>query len=294
MAEAERPWLVVTVRAPSEALKSAVAEGLVALGGSAVQEDGDDVVTYVPVPRDIPAWIESAQASLRAVTSADSLTISVHTQESADWTQLWKRGLAPRRVGKRFIVAPSWTEPTSRAGDLIMVVDPEMAFGTGEHATTRGALRALEECVRPGDRVLDVGTGSGILAIGAAKLGAARVIAVDNDADAILNARDNMIRNGVASAVTFEQRTVDARYLAELGERLDIIVANVLSSVLLPLLPAFFEALKSGGFVILGGILEAEADDLLQASTAAGFEIMTEDLEDEWWGVLLRRPTESH
>jgi ribosomal protein L11 methyltransferase len=172
----------------------------------------------------------------------------------------------------------------------VIIVDPEMAFGTGEHATTRGALRFLEECIRPGDRVLDVGTGSGILAIGAALLGAKSIIAVDLDPDALLNARDNIVRNQVAQAVTLEERAVDRQYLESIGEPFDVIVANVLSIVLLPLLPAFFASLHARGFLILGGILEFEADDVLDACSAAGFQIISEDLEEEWWGVLLRRP----
>ena len=292
MVEPADEWLVVTVRAPSDALKSAVAEGLVALGGTAVQEDGDDVTTYLPVPPDLPNWIERANASLRDSTGHDELSVSTRTQRGEDWTQLWKRGLGPRRVGKTFIVAPSWTAPERRANDRLIVVDPEMAFGTGEHATTRGALRFLEECIRPGDRVLDVGTGSGILAIGAAHLGAEKVTAVDLDPDALLNARDNIERNHVANVVTLEERAVDVQYLQSSGQPFDVIVANVLSGVLLPLLPAFFASLHPGGFVILGGILEFEADDLLEVCSSAGFQIIAEDLEEEWWGVLLRRPPE--
>lgn len=282
-------WLVVTVRAPSDAQRAALAEGLLALGGSAVEENGDALTTYITAPADADEWLESARHELSAVGGA--FEIECRWQADEDWSETWKRGLRARRVGKRFIVAPSWTAPEARDGDHVIVIDPEMAFGTGEHGTTRGALRFLEQITHPGARVLDVGTGSAILAIGAAMLGAAEVIAVDNDPDAILNAEDNVVRNGVAGRIKLETCFVTEQYLAEAGpQRFDIIVANVLSSVLLPLLPSFHESVTEGGHVILGGILQTESDVMLDACAAAGFRVMGEDIEDEWWGVLLQRP----
>jgi ribosomal protein L11 methyltransferase len=173
-----------------------------------------------------------------------------------------------------------------------------MAFGTGEHATTRGALRALESAVRPGDRVLDVGTGSAILAIAAARLGAGEVLAVESDPDALENAEDNLRRNGVADQVELLHGVVDDEFLALLGPaRFDLIVANVLSGVLVPLLPAFLAALapagqgrdeRGPGRLILGGILEEEAESVIDAAREAGFTLTAEDFEDEWWGGLFR------
>ncbi|HEX6559804.1 MAG TPA: 50S ribosomal protein L11 methyltransferase, partial [Longimicrobiales bacterium] len=177
-------WLVLTVEAPSEAQRDALVEGLLALGGSAVQENGPQLTTYIAAPPATDAFIAEAQATLRGLIAVEP-RLTWLLQDDADWSQNWKRGLRPKRVGRHFIVAPSWTTPERRTGDHVIIIDPEMAFGTGEHATTRGALRFLEEVTTPGDRVLDVGTGSAILAIGAAMLGATSVLGVDNDADAI-------------------------------------------------------------------------------------------------------------
>ena len=285
-----RRWLVVTLTAPSDAPQDALVEGLFALGATSVEERGSELVTFVPDPGDVATWLTAARRQLAAIAQRETV-IAWRWQDDEDWSESWKRGLRPRRVGRSFIVAPSWTEPEVRAGDRVIVVDPEMAFGTGEHATTRGALRFLEQATQPGARILDVGTGSAILAIGAALLGAAEVIAIDSDADAILNARDNVARNAVAERIRLEHGLVDSDYLARAGaERFDIIVANVLSGVLRPLLPDFRRALKAGGHLILGGILEHEADDMLDACALAGFDVIAEDLEDEWWGVLLQRP----
>lgn len=284
-------WLVIAVEVPSDEMKDLLAEGLLALGGSAVEERGATLMTYVRPPEDVAAWLTAARAELCAAAGADALEITCRRQPGEDWSETWKRGLKPRRVGRRFVVAPTWATPDLRADDLVIVIDPEMAFGTGEHATTRAALRFLESIVQPGDRVLDVGTGSAILAIGAAMLGAGAVDAVDNDPDAILNARHNVDRNGVAGIVRLKEQAVDPSYLRAPGTgRYDIIAANVLSSVLEPLLLPFFDALRPGSHLILGGILEEEADDMLAAGSAAGFGVIAEDLEEEWWAVLLQRP----
>lgn len=277
-------WLVITVQAPSEDVRTTLAEGLLALGGTSIVENGMQLETYVGAPANLEQWIADAQRML-------GTPLQWRWQDDEDWSETWKRGLRPRRVGRAFVVTPSWAEPELRDHDKVIVIDPEMAFGTGEHGTTRGALRFLEHAVHPGAQVLDVGTGSAILAIGAAMLGAARVIAVDNDPDAILNARDNVTRNGVADAVELYESLVDERYLAQYGNgTFDVIVANVLSGVLKPLLIPFRTAVRPGGAVILGGILQEEADDMLEACEAAGYEVIGEDLEDEWWGVLLKSP----
>lgn len=283
-------WLLITVEVPSDA-REALSEGLFALGGSAVEERGAALSTYISPPADVRAWLEHARATLSELTGVDSLKIDWRWRAGEDWSETWKKGLRPRRVGRRFVVTPSWAKPEITRDDLVIVVDPEMAFGTGEHATTRAALRFLEQIVKKDDRVLDVGTGSGILAIGAALLGATDVRGVDNDPDAILNARDNIVRNGVETVVQLEERMVDEEYLEVAGAAsFDIIVANVLSGVLGPLLGPFASLLRPGGHLILGGILEEEADDMLDACVAAGFQVIAEDLEAEWWAVLIRHP----
>ncbi len=277
-----KQWLVISVR-PSADVHDAVTEGLLALGGSAVHEHNGELTSYIEPPADLDVWLALAYATL-------GTQFSWRWQDDEDWGQSWKRGLQPRRVGRHFVVAPSWTEPQRRAGDRLIVLDPEMAFGTGEHATTRGALRFLEQVTNAGDRVLDVGTGSAILAIGAAMCGAGDVLAVEYDEDAVLNARDNIVRNQVESVVTLQTAMVDEAFLNALGPgAFDIIAANVLSSVLQPLLTGFHESLEPGGFLILGGILESEADDMIEAARAARFTLKAEDLEEEWWGGLFRR-----
>ncbi len=311
-------WLVLTVHSPSGDEGSAVAEGLIALGGTAVVEEPDGLTTYLPPPDDPETFVEEARKTLSDYAPDATLELSWRWQPNEDWAVQWRRGLRPRRVGERLIVAPTWTEPEPGPNDIVIWIDPQMAFGTGEHASTRGVLRLLESATRPGDRVLDVGTGSGILAIAAVRLGAEHVLAVESDPVAIPNARENLERNGVAAAVTLDNALVDDAYLDALGAgRVDLIVANVLSGVLIPLLPAFRRVLAPGGAAgsragsgsaggtaapvsvghadaaavpgraILGGILTSEADRVVAAAEAAGFEVAREDVEEEWWSVLL-------
>ncbi|HLU26480.1 MAG TPA: 50S ribosomal protein L11 methyltransferase [Longimicrobiales bacterium] len=285
-----RRWFVITVQAPSEELMDELAGGLVALGGAAVEVRGTELETYLLPDGEPEEMLARARELLEGIAGGRRLEIGWRWQEDQDWSALWKQGLRPRRVGRRLIVAPSWTRPKRRRGDIVIVIDPQMAFGTGEHASTRGALRMLEDMVRPSDRVLDVGTGSAVLAIAAAKLGAAEVLGVDNDADAIINAAENVERNGVAGRVVVEHGHVDPAYLDHLGSnRFDVIVANVLSGVLIPLLPAFRRSLAEGGRLILGGILEQEAPDVVAAASDAGLVLRASDTEQEWWTGLFGR-----
>lgn len=276
-------WLVITARVPSEDLRDAVAEGLVALGGSAVEERGSDLITYVPVAAYEPA---AFRAALERFVGA-SVDVEERIEPDADWSERWKAGLGPRRIGRRIVVAPTWTEPELQPDDILISIDPEMAFGTGEHATTRSALLLLDNVVTPGAAVLDVGAGSAVLGIAAARLGARHVLAVENDPDAVINARDNVVRNRVADVLELDLATVDAAYLEARGQQWDVIVANVLSGIIKPLLPAFRDALKPAGRVIIGGILTTEADLMRAAANATGFTVLDEVVEEEWWTALL-------
>lgn len=301
-------WLVLTARVPADRhavgldSEEAIIETLIALGGAAVQEDEGEYTTYVLPPPDLEGFIHEARDRLESAVGDVEVDVSWHWQENEDWAEGWRNGLRPRRVGERIIVAPTWTKPETREGDEVLWIDPQMAFGTGEHATTRGVLRLLERVIEPDDRVLDVGTGSGVLAIAAARLGASGVVAVESDEDALINARENVERNEVAARIALVHGLVDDAYLDRYPRgSLDLIVANVLSGVLVPLLPAFFRALrpareassssghKRSGRLILGGILEVEAPEVASAARDAGLRLIAEDEEEGWWSALFTR-----
>ena len=279
-------WLAVTVTCPSDDLAGFVAEGLVALGAGGVEELPGAIRAWLPCPPGGERQqAEAVRTAMREHTGHD-LHIDWSVAADTDWMAQWRRGLRPRRVGERLVVAPTWTKPDLRPGDVLLTIDPEMAFGTGEHATTRGMLRLLERSPVEGASVLDVGTGSAILAIAAALLGARHVDAAESDPDALLNARDNVTRHGVADRVRLLQALVDPVWLERAGGY-DIILANILSSVIVPLLPAFGQALRPGGALLVSGILQTEASLVAGAAMAAGFATQIEDREDEWWSAYL-------
>ncbi len=290
MSAAPARWLVVTLRMEDPELLPLAVEALVARGSLAVQEEDGAVVAYLPEPRDAEGCVDELRAALaRELPAAAVPELEWRWQDNEDWSARWREGLAPRQVTERIVVKPTWTEWEPKPGQVVVDVDPQMAFGTGEHATTRGCLRLLDDALRPGERVLDVGSGSAILAIAAAKLGAREAIAVEYDPDANLNARENLEGNGVESRVEIVEAMADAGLLAGLG-RFDLVLANILSGVIRPLLPAFREALGGSpdGRLIVSGILRTEAAEVVRDAEAAGFRVCEVDEEEEWWSALLR------
>ena len=167
------------------------------------------------------------------------------------------------------------------------MIDPGMGFGTGEHPTTRGALQLLTLVVRQGDFVVDIGTGSGVLGIAAAKLGAGRVAAVEIDADAIGNAESNVVANGVEDRVVVIEG--DGAQLLPILAPADVVVANIISSVLVALLPEIASAIRPDGRAILSGILVAERADMCDALSAGGWRLGEETTEGIWWSTVVAR-----
>ncbi|MGH7467255.1 MAG: 50S ribosomal protein L11 methyltransferase [Longimicrobiales bacterium] len=283
-------WLRVTVYAPSVESAARLAEGLFAEGASAVEEQPDHLVTCLqPNDEQEPEpYVLLLAQRLRAFNEGVAPDITWAWLPECDWSEEWKRGLAPRRVGERIIIAPSWTVPDAAPNDIVITIDPQMAFGTGEHASTRGALRLLERFMASGGRVLDLGSGSAVLAIAAARLGADEVVAVEADADALISAHENVARNHVEGQVRLVARLADAAYLQRLAApRFDLIVANILSGVIVPLLEALRAALTERGTLIVAGILKEEAGYVRAAARKKDFTVLQEDCEDQWWAASL-------
>src|SRR5262249_51797610 len=182
---------------------------------------------------------------------------------------------------------PSWVDQPETAGPCV-VLDPESAFGSGEHGSTRAALTLLERHVRSGDRVLDLGSGSGILAIAAVKLGATRAVGIENDPEANPVARRNADRNGVRDAVEFLDG--DAADLAPLLGPADLLLSNILRTVNTALLPAIVSALRPGGIAIFSGMERTEADLFRPVLAAAGLAAIDEVVDAGCWAVAAERP----
>jgi ribosomal protein L11 methyltransferase len=276
-------WQAVDVT-PSRAsgAASALAAWLVARTGQAVEEQGDG--TLVTFAED-EGKAETLIAAL-AESPDPSATAQRRTLEVVDWTTRWRVGIEARRFG-RLIVAPSWIDAGAGPGDVVVVVDPEMAFGTGEHGSTRAALTLLVQHLRPGDTVLDLGSGSGILSIAAVRLGAARATGIEIDGEANVVAERNAAQNGVAAGCRFLEG--DAADLAPLLGPVDLVVSNILRTVNLTLFPSIRRALRPGGLVIFSGMEEPEAPLFLPALPGGGFEPVAEVRDAGWWAVAARR-----
>ncbi len=201
-----------------------------------------------------------------------------------DWANAWKTYYHPIRVGERLVVKPSWQEYPAAADDVVVELDPGMAFGTGTHHTTAMCLAMLEEALRPGDTVFDVGTGSGILAVAAAKLGAAAVRAVDNDPLAVRIAGENVAANGTAATVT----VAEGDLLTGLSGQADLIIANIIADVIIRMAPSVPERLKGGGLFLAGGVIADRLGDVTDAILTAGLEV-EKVLEEGGWATILAR-----
>ncbi len=293
-------WLELTVRflsgsesasqedvPPEDVSAEEVSAVLLGLGGSAVEESEGVLVTYLPPPLELDALLNSARQRLEELSPSAHFDLSWRWQPQKDWEILWRRGLGPRRITPRLIVVPSWEQVEAEAGEILLTLDPGMAFGTAEHATTRGCLRFLDSKVTAGSRIADVGAGSGILSIAAARLGAREVLALEMDGLACETAMENVSRNGVKDRVKVLQAQVGGGALLP-DAPFDGIVANLQSHLLLPLLSTFRESLTPEGWILVSGILLEERDDFLSAASAEGFISLGDDEEDGWWTGVFR------
>ncbi|MFW6192065.1 MAG: 50S ribosomal protein L11 methyltransferase [Gemmatimonadota bacterium] len=261
-----------------------MAEALLSMGGSAVLEKEHRLITHLR-ESDAPADLERAlRAHLGDPGEGEGWTVRARPVEDRDWRRTWKRGLGPRRVGDHWLVAPSWSPVPSGDGARVLRIDPGAAFGTGEHGTTRGMLRLLEGEVAPGDRVLDVGTGSGILAVAAARLGADRVVGIEQDLRALATARRNVGRNGVEDRVRLLAARVTPAFLRLLvPPPYDVLTANLSMASLVTLLPGLRAALAAEGRLLAGGVLDEERATVVRAARDAGLELVDDDRDEGWW-----------
>jgi ribosomal protein L11 methyltransferase len=272
-------WFALHV-APAPSVRDAVIAALFEAGAEGVHEDGAELITHFRSEF-------AAQSAVTLVqTAAADARCRVEAIADVDWTSAWRTQLKAYSLGG-LTVAPPWLadglDPT-----LTIVIDPGMAFGTGDHASTRGALRLLQTALRPRETVADLGSGSAVIAIAAAKLGARRVVAIELDPDAMGNAQENIARNGVGARVDLVPG--DARVVLPLVAPFDVIVANILADVIVELLPLVANSLTGGGRAIIAGILEDERDRLLAALTAGGWTLEQEDREAGWWSAVATQP----
>jgi ribosomal protein L11 methyltransferase len=258
--------------------RAAVISALFEIGAEGVEERDDELVTHL---RDVDAARVSA-AMHRADATA---TVEYAATPTVDWSSAWRSRITAHRVGA-LVVTPPWLADQYAPSERV-VIDPGMAFGTGEHETTRGVLRLLERVIRHGDHVADLGAGSAVLSIAAARLGAARVVAIELDPEAIGNAEENVRENGVGDRVSVLEG--DAAALLPLVAPVRVVLANIISSVLIELLPVIARSLTSDGVAILSGILVEERSAIMASASAGGWHVLEEDQEGAWWSAAMTR-----
>jgi ribosomal protein L11 methyltransferase len=273
-------WWAVDVRS-DPALRDAVAAWLVTQTGQAVEERSDGML--VGFAGDA-AGAEGLCGRIRHQFEP-GVTATLRELGDVDWTTRWRDGIAARRLG-RLTLVPSWL-PVPEDAEVVIAIDPETAFGSGEHGSTRATLRLLDALIKPGDLVLDLGSGSGILAIAAARLGARRAIGIEVDDEAMPVAVRNARLNGVSDRVEFLEG--DAADLAPLAGPADLIVSNILRVPNVALLPSITRALAPGGIVIFAGMEVSERALFLPELEGAGYQPIRETEDEGWWAVAARR-----
>lgn len=291
-----KSWLKISLTVPGDTVDPLVAF-LTDLSGGGIEQIPDPenqavetVIGYLPVDRDLAEKKERLNdfcSQLFGKPAACRFATEIIEEE--DWGRTWKEQFKPLRITPHLVIKPTWEEYVPAAHQKIISLDPGMAFGTGHHASTRLALELIESAILTDrvkhERMLDVGTGTGILAMAGALLGAEQVTAIDNDPDAVAVARENVLLNNLE-----DQVTVNGQDLDDLSRQFDLIVANITHDTLIELAPLLIERSTRGGALILAGILRGEQEDNIRRTyEKSGLVAMATRTGDEWAALYFRK-----
>lgn len=304
---ANKTWLELAVTCDSEAVEP-ISELFGQYGfnqGVAIEEaftqdpDGDNfavdpsgpvtVRTFINAADLAPGTIETLRESLwhlGRMRAISDLTVTERAEE--DWANAWKAHYSVHRVGNRVLVRAPWHDYAPATGEIVVELDPGMAFGTGLHPSTQLSMIAVEDFLSPGDRMLDVGIGSGILSTGAALLGADAVDGVDVEPVAVRSSRENAERNGVGDIIRVEEGSVGPGQPFQ-GEY-DLVVANIIARILVELSEALVAAVRPGGTLILGGIIDIKEDLVQEAFSALGMSLVRRNTREDWVVLVYTKP----
>ncbi len=302
-------WLELTVRTHPEAVES-VSELLSRYtpGGVAIEEaielidEGQDYRVLAGEPVQVHAYLpldgqeeEARQRVAEGLWHLASLgehfvgDLQTRVVNEEDWANAWKDYFHVTHIGKRLVIRPSWREYTPEVDEVVLDLDPGMAFGTGLHPTTRMCLEQVEKHTKSGMRVLDVGTGSGILALAAAKLGAASVVCIDNSSVAVESATANAAVNKLSDKIAVVLGILDEAEAARMAGQYDMVLVNIIAHIIGGMAPQLAQALTSGGLLIASGIIEARRADAEPALLAAGLELIDRAMIDDWIVLIMRK-----
>jgi ribosomal protein L11 methyltransferase len=244
--------------------------------------------TYVADSDYDPAMLDDIRNALWHLGQMRPISeLRVTSLAEEDWANAWKEHFTVHKIGERVVIRPPWLEYEPLGAEVVVELDPGMAFGTGLHPSTQLSMLGVEQVVRPGDRVFDIGTGSGILAIAALKLGASHADAVDVETVAVRATEENAARNGVADNVDVRLGSVGPGEPFQ-GEY-DVVLANIIARILIDLVDGVIGATKPGGHMVLAGIIQEREADVVAAYRQNGAEVITRRQHDDWVSLVLLR-----
>jgi len=262
------------------------------------ENDGSAKVHFYMEPQDcnpekIMMQVQDIFQEVKEFCNIGKGTISLSETEDKDWINNWKTFFKPFRAADKIMIKPTWEEyEKENEEDILIEIDPGIAFGTGSHETTKLCIQALDKYVKEGDSVLDVGCGSGILSIAALKLGAKHATAIDIDEVAVKVAAENMEVNKISPSqyTLFDGDLITNSFLkVKAGTGHDIVVANILADVIIPMAPVIPDRLKKGGLFITSGIIDFKENDVKEAIEKAGMEIVQINHQGEWVNITARK-----
>ena len=256
-------------------------------GESAPDPDRVTVRTYVPHDRRLEQRYSRIDTAVRLVAHVGDISeLRVRVVEEQEWADAWKEHFHVLRVGERAVIVPTWRDYEPLGDDVVISIDPGMAFGTGHHPTTRMCMELLEQYIEPGCRVLDLGCGSGILSILAAKLGASEVLGLEIDSTAAAVAASNVEMNGVQDTVKIQEATLPYPH-APLGNY-DLLVANVSAKVITDLAEHIVDVARSGGRLIFSGILDRQRAGVVERMGELGVTFDNGSTDEDWEALVGR------
>ncbi len=290
-------WWEYSIEADLESA-DAVAEVLQRFGGRGVVVEQRDpeggqgkvlVKTYLPADKALASKRSQIDLGVRLLALIRPLgPLRERRLSEEDWAKAWRKQFHVLHIGERMVICPTWLQYSPKPGELVVRLDPSMAFGTGLHPTTRMCLELLERLVRPGMHVLDLGTGTGILAIAAAKLGAGRVKALDIDPVAVGIARENTSLNGVEARVIPGEGTINTANTVS-RPAYDLIVANITAKTIIELAHAMVLLLRPRGMIIAGGILQGQATEIEEGFSQRGARVRQVVDIDDWRTLVFEK-----
>ena len=252
------------------------------------------ITVYLPdnnQGKDMLLAIRSMLTELKANDTDNSygrLVAELSSIREEDWANNWKKYFKPIEIGEKLIIKPSWENCSNDDNRKILEIDPASSFGTGQHHTTRLCLELLEKSLNQGDRVLDMGCGSGILSIGAMLLGAENAVAVDIEENASVTAMENALKNNIPKekyTTYFGNILTDSKLADKIDSKYDIIVANIVADVLIAMKDYFVRYIKNNGILIVSGIITERMDEVINAISSVGFEMLEVNTKEGWAAV---------